>query len=690
MAQAEREPGEFAASLATGNEAEFARAKAWLAVLLSPCQAGDAAVPAGDVGALDCKELFRFRYAGQDSPNFLMSWKREASSKSLDERRIEHRVIWKDPAGRLTVRLECIEYRDFPALEYVLYARNDGPDDSDILEEFYSLHARWLAPGTTSVLHRSDGSHAGQHDFEYEPIRLAVQQGYHSFAAGQGRSSNDHLPFWNFQTDDRGIMVGLGWSGQWHINIWRSADRDISIAAHQETLRAKLHPGEEIRTPRALLIFWQGDSHMRGHNMLRRWILTHRTPRPNGKMLVGPYCQSSWGGWTTKEHLETLATIEGKTKHEYYWIDAGWYGYGQPTINEHVGDWHAWTGSWNVNPNVHPNGFGPIVDVVKAQGKKFLLWYETERALNNSDWYKQHPDFFLGKATPHGNALLNLGNPQARRFLTDFVCGQIAENRIDCYRHDFNTDPLPFWRAADTEDRQGMTENLYVQGLYAWWDEMLAKFPHLLIDNCCSGGRRIDLELIGRSITLWRSDFQCYPEAFYEGWDEPSQVQLMGLSYWVPLFGAGARCNCDTYNFRGQFGAALTLNYVGFNVPPGSRDEHYAWYAKMEEQYLRARPFFYGDYYPLTYNTVNPDTWAAMQFDRPDLGEGLVLVFRRSKNRSPELTVSLDGLDPAATYELEDVDTATRWRATGQDLRDGWTIKLDQPRTSRLVFYRKK
>ena len=693
MPKASMAPGTFADRLAMGSEAEFARAKAWLAVLLPP-QAGDApggaAASSGtaDVGAPCSKELFIFRYGKKFSPEFLASWKREVSSKPLDEQRIEHRACWRDPAGRLTIRLECIEYRDFPAIEYVMFARNDGQDDTDILEEFYSLHAAWPAQGPTSVLHRAEGSHAGQSDFLYEPVRLAVQQSYRNFVAGNGRSSNDHLPFWNLQTDDRGVMVALGWSGQWRTNVWWSMDNVLHIASKQDTLRARLHPGEEIRTPRVLLMFWQGDSHIRGHNMQRRWIITHRSPRPNGKLLTAPYCQSSWGGHTTAAHLDTLAQIKGKTRHEYYWIDAGWYGYGQPTINEHVGDWYVWAGSWNVNPNVHPNGFTPIVDEVRAQGKKFLLWFDSERAYNDSDWYKQHPEFFLGAAQPRGVVLLNLGNPQARRFLTDFICRKIEEFRIDCYRHDMNVDPLWFWNSADGPDRQGITENHYVQGLYAWWDEMLARFPHLLIDNCCSGGRRIDLETIGRSIALWRSDFQCYPEAFDGQWDEPAQTQLMGLSYWIPLFGIGARTNCDTYNFRGNLGAALTVNYVGFNTPPYT-DERFAWFKQMEEQYLRARPFFYGDYYPLTLNSIHPDTWASMQYDRPDLGEGLVLIFRRVKNRSPQLTVSLGGLDPSATYELDDVDTRTTGTATGRELLDGWTITLDQPRTSRMVFYRK-
>jgi hypothetical protein len=70
-------------------------------------------------------------------------------------------------------------------------------------------------------------------------------------------------------------------------------------------------------------------------------------------------------------------------------------------------------------------------------------------------------------------------------------------------------DPLPYWRANDAPDRQGMAEIRHVEGLYEFWNDLLRRHPGLVIDNCASGGRRIDLETISRSIPLWRSDWQC-------------------------------------------------------------------------------------------------------------------------------------------------------------------------------------
>lgn len=63
--------------------------------------------------------------------------------------------------------------------------------------------------------------------------------------------------------------------------------------------------------------------------------------------------------------------------------------------------------------------------------------------------------------------LLNLGNSQARQFVTDFISKKIDEFGLGCYRRDFNMDPLGYWQAADAPDRQGMAEIRHIEGLYA-------------------------------------------------------------------------------------------------------------------------------------------------------------------------------------------------------------------------------
>jgi len=235
-----------------------------------------------------------------------------------------------------------------------------------------------------------------------------------------------------------------------------------------------------------------------------------------------------------------LARIELYRRHglqaDLYWVDAGWYGPADSfSPNEHQGDWAKHVGNWQVNPAAHPHGLKKLADAARAADMGFMLWFEPERAICGTPWTVEHPDWFLGERTPGANLLLDLGNSAARAWVTDILSDLIATVGIACYRQDFNMEPLAFWRAHDEPDRQGMTEIRHIEGLYALWDELIRRHPGLLIDNCASGGRRIDLETIRRSIPLWRSDWQCYADADPIG----SQVHGMGLSPWVSLHGTG-------------------------------------------------------------------------------------------------------------------------------------------------------
>ena len=128
-----------------------------------------------------------------------------------------------------------------------------------------------------------------------------------------------------------------------------------------------------------------------------------------------------------------------------------------------------------------------------------------------------------------GDCLYNLGNPEARKALADLISALITEGKITCYRQDFNMAATPFWEAADAPDRVGISEIRHIEGLYAFCDELLARHPDLLIDNCSSGGRRLDIETASRSVPLWRSDFQCYPD-----FDPSHQGQTHGLGCCCP------------------------------------------------------------------------------------------------------------------------------------------------------------
>ena len=84
--------------------------------------------------------------------------------------------------------------------------------------------------------------------------------------------------------------------------------------------------------------------------------------------------------------------------------------------------------------------------------------------------------------------------------MTDLISKNLIDWDVDIFRNDYNMDPGPRWKKADEPGRTGMTEICATEGLYHFWDELLKRKPDLLIDNCASGGRRIDYETCKRSV----------------------------------------------------------------------------------------------------------------------------------------------------------------------------------------------
>jgi len=608
-----------------------------------------------------------------------------------------HEIAYADPQTQVTCRLALTAFQDFPVLEWVATFANDGTAPAPVLAEVAALDLAWRCDGDAFVF-RSPGAIETPRDFQFqrEPLQTIRQRraSLAMTAGREGRSSVDWLPFLNLQSGSDGLIVALGWTGQWFLRVERNG-QEARLAAGMDGLRLALPPGEAIRTPRVLLVPWRGQP-MDGQNLLRRFMLRYHTPQIGGQPVPIPACYIAWGGAPTPVHRRQIDLIQEKgLPYDCYWIDAGWYGTSdRPCPNVFQGEWGK-TGNWCVNRNYHPDGLRPLSDRAHAAGMQFLLWVEPERARHGAPVTLEHPDWFLqrqpGQPRRDGEDLiLNLGLPAARQWVTDLISGLIADNGLDWYRQDFNICPLEFWRAADAPERQGLTEIRYIEGLYAFWDELLRRHPGLRIDNCASGGRRLDLEMASRSIPLWRDDYNCFAAI------DPETVQGhgFGLSHWLPLHATSPfnRAPGDTYRFRSIVapGVCFGMDECG-NVTYDEKTYPWDWHRKMLAEVRRARPFWYGDFYPLTAGSTAPDAWLALQLHRSDLDAGMLLTFRRAESPIVAADFRLSGLRPEAEYAFEDVDSGVTWEAAGRELAGkGLRFEIPQPRSCRLVFYSRR
>ena len=667
----------------------FASAIAWIALSSGYLTGWDAAA-AHDRAGLDgfvrahagktVPPPFVFVYGGKASAGFIGKWSVTSEEKTQGQKLIRT-VVYSDPSTGLRVTAVYTIYRDFPAAEWVVRLKNESRTATPIIENVQACAVSFpefaAGPGPV-MLYRALGSNALRSDFGPVTDTLA-EKAVVRFGPTAGRSSDTNaLPFFNIATPERGIVAAIGWSGSWQAVVGRKNTRALDLTAGMAATHFKLLPGEEVRTPSIALLFWKGADRMSGHNLFRRFVLAHHMPQAGGKPVALPINHGvGFGGpFPCNEYVcatESYAIGMIDRLHQFgivpdaCWIDAGWY-------ENATRNWWQGVGSWTVNKTNFPRGLKPVTEAAKKLGQGFVVWFEPERVYEGTWLDREHKDW-LTFLPGNRNRLLDLGNPKALAWLIDHISNFIRDEGVTIYRQDFNFDPAPYWKAMDAPDRVGMAEMKHIEGLYAYWDALLARNPGLLIDNCASGGRRIDLETTSRSIPLWRTDYQYYEPSGY-------QCHTYGLHFYLPASGTGNN-NPQKYYFRSSMGGAVVMGWelgASFNTALAIDDI---------AEFRSLRAYLYGDYYPLTEYSTSDEAWAAFQWDRPEERDGIVLAFRRPMAPEASITVKLGGLEPGADYEVTYEDYGIALIKSGRELADGLSVKIPEAPGSLLIKYRR-
>ncbi len=619
-----------------------------------------------------------FEYAGQPAGDWLDRWPVVHTLRELDARRVEHVVTRRDPQNGLAMRWELVQYRDFPVVEWTLRVKNEGAQASAIWRELHPLDLRLKTNGQYTLNYHTGDQCTPD---SYEPHRCPLPpKSRRDFAPVGGRPCNQAFPYFNLEWPGAGLLLAIGWPGQWAASFECDASGGMRVWAGQEKTHFRLLPGEEVRTPLVALLFYQGER-IRAQNLWRRWMLAHNLPRGRDGEPPPPMLSSCSGGFFPGlkcNEPDEFRFIDAFQRQgiglDYWWMDAGWYPCGN--------DWPM-TGTWEPDPERFPRGLRAVTDFAHQKGLRSIVWFEPERVAPGTWLYQNHPSWLLGR--DGSQKLLNLGSAEARSWLAGHVDHLLKTQGIDLYRQDFNVDPLDFWRANDAPDRQGITEIRHVEGYLAYWDELRRRNPGLLIDSCASGGRRNDLETLRRAVPLLRSDYQSFQGdlAFAPG----NQCHTYGLASWFPFYGQGFYYQPDRleYNARSHFcpalGLAVDVRQPGIDWPRLKR---------VVEDWRKISADLLGDFYPLTPYSLAEEVWMAWQFDCPEKGEGVVQAFRRRDSPYESARFQLWGLEPEARYKVTDLDAAESREATGRELRNpGLEIRLAQKSAAAIVIYQK-
>ena len=230
-------------------------------------------LPTGPLRAPYSTEVpFSFRYGDRPSSDLLRTWEFERSSRRVDDHRSEHTLTYTDPKTGLVVRCVAVEYHDFPAVEWTLYFKNTGSTPTPILENIQALDTRLERNAEGEfILHHNKGSQATPTDYQPYETKLERKAQKRLSAAG-GRPTNTDLCYFNVEWPGEGVIIALGWPGQWAAQFTRDEGNGLQIRAGQELTHFKLLPGEEVRSPLVAMLFWKGDW-IGAQNLWRRWMV---------------------------------------------------------------------------------------------------------------------------------------------------------------------------------------------------------------------------------------------------------------------------------------------------------------------------------------------------------------------------------------------------------------------------------
>ena len=557
--------------------------------------------------------------------------------------------------NNLEVTAEVTVFEENATSQWTVYIKNTGTQNSGVISDFYALDAGF-ATGKSDIYY-SLGSDTAAGDFSL--VKKSLSSSVRSFCGNEGKPTEKYMPYFNVSGENLGIVFGIGWTGQWEAGF-SCSDGNTAVRVRQQSLNAYLLPGEEIRSPLVSLTFYDNDNALKGFNQFRGWITDCVYP---DEVTKGHYTVMEVAGpLSTKTSDEIIAILDEISEDVFaqtdaFWMDAGWYSYNE--------GWYDGVGNWTVDTERYDNGIIELSSYAKSKGLGHVLWYEPERVFRNTVFYNtgaENEQWLID--TGDDNVMWNLADEEALAYYCEYICNSLKENGVTVYRQDFNFAPLRYWEKADREyydGRTGICENHYVTNLYRFLDYLTENIEGLIIDNCASGGKRLDLEMTYRSIPFWRSDYNC---AVHSDLFEATQSQTYGISFWLPISGTALNMTSE-YSMRS---AIMPLMLMDF----------YANYSDFFNLHHNERELMTGNYYPLDFGSFDKNKMHAMQYMSEDALSGVVFIYKRPDVNKTEYSVKLNGLDTETVYEISDVDgNIDVMKYTGSELMSkGITISL--------------
>jgi alpha-galactosidase len=236
-----------------------------------------------------------------------------------------------------------------------------------------------------------------------------------------------------------------------------------------------------------------------------------------------------------EEKLPPVIAAAAAAGAEYFCIDAGWYA-------DEPGWWNT-VGEWQESSRRFPHGFARMFDLIRDAGMVPGLWIEPEVVGVESPVAERLPEsaFFSRhgvRIDSQGRHQLDFRSPAVRARMDAVIDRLIADYGLGYLKFDYN---INGGIGSDLgADSAGDALLEHHRGFLAWIRGLFARHPDLVIENCSSGGARIDYASLAEFSILSTSDQTDHVKYATIAAGAPSGVTPEQAAVWVypqPEFG---------------------------------------------------------------------------------------------------------------------------------------------------------
>ena len=483
--------------------------------------------------------------------------------------------------------------------------------------------------------------------------RQALQQGYFEIGSSRGASGHGQTPAIiladRLTQDDAGQAYALQimYSGNFQAFAQCNQLEEVrlGIGIHPDFLNWRLATGESFSSPVALMTYtYQGLNTL--SQASQTFILDHIMP-PAYSDQLRPILINNWEATYFDFNFDKLTQIIDKAQEvgiELFVLDDGWFG-------DRQDDQRA-LGDWVVNESKLGGPLSRLIDYVHDRGMKFGLWIEPEMISQESDLYRQHPDWVIqvpGRSHTYARSqlVLDYANPEVVAYFKELFGDLLSQYAIDYIKWDMNRNITDVGNGTSLSDTL-MQPHRHLLGVYDLMAYLTQTFPHVLFESCAGGGGRNDLGVMRYFPQVWVSD----------NTDAIERLAIQhGHTYLYPTIAMGAHVSAvpnhqmnRTTPLKTRGDVAMTGN-LGYELDLCQlSNEELGQVAQQVAFYKTIRPIIQrGQRTRLLDPEHFPNDWAC-QFSYQDQ---LIVFYGRvlSTLEKSELTLKLKNLDPHAFYQ---------------------------------------